>query len=248
MTNLRRINTQRFFTPVAVLVLAAVLGCSTDYGSGPSNRVATSVDVALVHSEIEVGQTDTATATVLDQYGSPIAGSAVTWSSTFPEVAAVQPTTGRIFAVASGRTEIVATSAGKEARKVLTVSAPAILINEVNPNGDLPGGWVEMFNPTGSAIDMSGWTISGGDITHSFTFPAGVVIAPGGYVAVNEVTLPIELGTTDAVHLFSKYGVQSDSFSWAGNVPGKTYGRCPDGRGPFVDPLDPTRKSANACP
>jgi hypothetical protein len=233
--------------PLTLFVLVAALGCSTDYGSGPSSPVVTSVDVALAHSEIEVGQTDTATATVLDQYGAPINAAAITWSSTFPEVAGVQATTGRILAVASGRTEIVATVGGKESRKVLTVSGPAIVINEVYPNGDLPGGWVEVFNPTGSAIDLSGWSVSGGDVSRSFAFPAGVIIEPGGYAAVNEVTLPITLKATDAVHLFSKFGVQSDTYAWVGNVPGIAYARCPDGRGNFVEETNLTRKATNVC-
>lgn len=127
-------------------------------------------------------------------------------------------------------------------------AAPQILINEVNPNGNLPGGFVELFNPTANAIDLYGWTVSDGDVSNRFTFPAGVVIEAGGYAAVNEVTLPNELGATDAVHLFSPSGVQSDTYSWSDNAPGVTYGRCADGRGPFVVNLAATRKATNACP
>jgi uncharacterized protein YjdB len=46
-------------------------------------------------------QFDTATAVLLDQNGAPINKGPVTWTSTFPEVAVVQPTTGKIFAIAS---------------------------------------------------------------------------------------------------------------------------------------------------
>jgi len=138
---------------------------------------------------------------------------------------------------------------GPANRGVVTVSSPPILINEVNPNGDLPaGGWVELYNPTARAVDLTGWTITGNDISRSFTFPAGVIIESGGYVAVNEQTLPVGLNATDAVHVFNKFGVQSDGYSWTSNAPGTAYGRCPDGRGPLVTTLAPTRKAANACP
>ena len=132
---------------------------------------------------------------------------------------------------------------------VVTVSPPPILINEVNPNGDLPaGGWVELFNPTARAVDLTDWTITNCDVLRSFTFPAGVIIEPGGYVAVNEQTLPVALNATDAVHVFNKFGVQSDSYSWTNNASGTSYGRCPDGIGPLVTTLAPTRKAVNACP
>jgi hypothetical protein len=186
---------------------------------------------------------------VLDQYGAPIDAGPVTWSSTFPEVAVVQPTTGLILAIASGTTQISATIAGKVGGRTVTVSPPPILVNEVNPNGDLPaGGWVELFNPTARAVDLTGWTITNGDVLRSFTFPAGVIIESGGYVAVNEQTLPVALNATDAVHVFNKFGVQSDSYSWANNALGTSYGRCPDGIGPLVTTLAPTRKAVNACP
>jgi hypothetical protein len=138
---------------------------------------------------------------------------------------------------------------GTPNRVVVTVSSPSILINEVNPNGDLPaGGWVELFNPTARAVDLVGWTITSGDVLRSFTFPAGLFIESGGYVAVNEQTLPAALNATDAVHVFNKFGVQSDSYSWTSNAPGMSYGRCPDGIGPLVTTLAPTRKAVNACP
>ena len=75
-----------------------------------------------------------------------------------------------------------------------------------------------------------------------------MIIESGGYVAVNEQTLPHPLDATDAVHLLNKFGVQSDSFSWTANTAGTSYGRCPDGLGPLVITLAPTREAVNACP
>ena len=89
----------------------------------------------------------------MHQYGTPIDAGPVTWSSTFPEVAVVQPTTGLMLAIASGTTQISATIAGKVGRRTVAVSPP-----------------------------------------------------------------------------------------------GTSYGRCPDGVGPLLTTLAPTRKAVNACP
>ena len=64
----------------------------------------------------------TAIAVALDQYGAPIDKGPMTWSSNFPEVAVVQPTTGQILVINSGMTQIIATVAGKEGHRTLTVS------------------------------------------------------------------------------------------------------------------------------
>jgi hypothetical protein len=229
------------------LSLTTTIACH-DYGTGVTTLSAATVDVAVAHTELEVGQQDAATAIVRDQYGAPIDAGPVVWSSTFVEVAGISPTTGEILAIAPGNTEIVATIGGKVGRQRITVSPPPILVNEVFPNGDLPGGWVELYNPTARAIDLAGWTVSNADLSSSFTFPAGVTIEAGGYAAVNEVTLPHPLNATDAVHVFNKFGVQSDSFSWAANVVGTSYGRCANGLGGFVTIQAPTRKAPNTCP
>ena len=229
------------------LFLTTTLACH-DYGTGIAPGSAATVDVTVAHTELEVGQQDQATAIVRDQYGTPIDAGPVTWSSTFTPVAGISPTTGQILAIASGNTEIVATVAGKVGRLKITVSPPPLLINEVFPNGDLPGGWVELYNPTPHAVDLAGWTVTNNDLSASFTFPAGVTIESGGYAAVNEVTLPHPLNATDAVHVFNKFGVQSDGFAWTANVVGTSYGRCPDGVGGFVTLQTPTRKAINACP
>jgi hypothetical protein len=231
---------------LAILCLVPLLACGTDYGTNPSRTVA-SITVALSNSELEMGQTDTAVATARDQYGVSIDAGVVTYSSTFPEVATVNPTTGQVHAVASGNAQIIATVGATSARETITVSPPPILVNEVNPDGDLPGGWVELFNPDARAVDVAGWTITSSDAAHSFTIPAGATIASGDYLAVNEVTLPSGLNATDAVHLYNKYGVQSDAYGWVGNTPGTAYARCPDGFGDFVSTSTPTRKATNVC-
>jgi hypothetical protein len=230
---------------LAFLSLLPLLACGSD-GTGPTHVA--NITVALSNTELETGQTDTAVATVLDQSGAPLNNVAVTYTSTFPEVATVNPTTGQVVAVASGRTEIIATASEVSGRKQITVSPPPLIINEVNPNGDLPNGWVELYNPTARDVDASGWTVTSGDEGQGFVLPELLIVHSGDYVAVNEGLLPSGLAASGMVHVFNKYGVQSDVYAWAGNSTGTSYARCPDGRGNFTPSSTPTRKAANVCP
>ena len=224
--------------------LFAFAACS-DHGTAPVPEVA-AVSVTIPAPELEMGQSITAIAVALDQFGAPIDKGPVTWSSTFPPVAVVQPTTGQILAINSGMTQIIATVAGKEGHRALIVSPPPILINEVNPNGDGPGGWVELFNPIPEAVEMTGWTITGSDGSQKFAFAAGTSIPSGGYLIVEEASFPLGLKASDAVHLFSRFGVQSDATSWQSNA-ATTYGRCPDGVGPFNLTVAASKGATNIC-
>lgn len=230
---------------VGALFVGFALACSSDSSTSPQ-RVVASIEITIPE-QLEINQPATATAIERDQDGARIDGGAVVWSSSFHAVADIQRTTGEIFALRSGTTEISATVGGVTAKKTLIVSPPAVIINEVNPDGNLPGGWVELFNPTPHAVDLTGWTISSFDLSAVFAFPDGTTIESGGYVVVDEVTLPRGINANDAVNLFSKYDAVADQYRWTDNVPGTSYGRCPDGQGPFVNISTPTRKAANSC-
>ena len=230
------------------LITAAALGC----GSGTEPRVHSlaSIDVAA-KSELEIGQRDTANAIARDESGAPIPGTAVTWSSTFPDVAVITPE-GEISSKAVGTTEIVATAGGKTGRQRVTVSPPPLLINEVNPDGDQTGGWIEVFNSTPHAIDMAGWfivTVIGPSHVELYQFPAGSTIAAGEFVVVDETQIPGLLNADGTVGLFSKFGVAADGLSWTANASGTAYARCPDGNpaGALVSTTAPTRKAPNVC-
>jgi hypothetical protein len=66
------------------------------------------------------------------------------------------------------------------------------VISEVlyNPVGDAdPDEWVEIYNPTGQPVDLSGWGL--GDVGPAgeygsglYTFPAGAALPPGGVIVV----------------------------------------------------------------
>jgi len=63
-----------------------------------------------------------------------------------------------------------------------------VVINEVdtNPNGDDSAGpfeWVELYNPTNSDVDLSGWQIASTTVLKkTFTISDGTIISPGNFL------------------------------------------------------------------
>jgi hypothetical protein len=85
------------------------------------------------------------------------------------------------------------------------------------------------------------------DDGHSFTIPNPTTIAAGGYYVAD--SLGFGLGSSDAARLFAPGDLVTpiDSYSWTSD-PAATYGRCPDGTGPFTWTTSSTKGAANACP
>ncbi len=60
-----------------------------------------------------------------------------------------------------------------------------VLISEIMASPAIPGAeFVELFNSSETAFDLSGWKLSGVD----FTFPPGTVLIPGGYLVITKDT------------------------------------------------------------
>lgn len=224
--------------------VSAAAGCnSSDSTGGP---VVSTIKLTLAATTLEVGQSNTSSAIALGQSGDTLLVSP-TFSSSVPQVAGINPFTGTMIALSAGTTEISATVGLKSARTTVTVTAPAIRINEVKPNGEGPGGWVELFNPTSASVNISGWVITSAKHTAAFTFPAGIVIPSGGFLTVEEADFPEGLKSVDEVHLFNPFKAQSDAFAWPAN-PVTSFGRCPEGFGPFITNTAPSKTRANLCP
>ena len=83
----------------------------------------------------------------------------------------------------------------------LSAVAPAagkVVINEILYNGQsnvVHDDFVELYNNTGAAVDLSGWQLT---TAVSYTFPSGTTLAAGGYVVVAEdpATIQSEFGVT----------------------------------------------------
>jgi hypothetical protein len=233
-------------SPIILLMGSLVAaGCDSPTVIEPS--VVTSVTLFFASDTIEVGQQAFAKVVAVDQFGDPIHTLPVEFSSSQAAVAGIHPTAGATLGLAPGTTEITATVGGKSAKRTLTVVRSPIRINEVKPNGDGPSGWVELFNPTDNPIDISRYTITSSGIFEPFVLPEGSIIPARGYFNVEESDMPLGLRAADAVHVFSRFGVQVDAFAWAAN-PATSLGRCPEGTGSFIITAAPTKTRANACP
>jgi hypothetical protein len=230
-----------------LLSLSAAASCNDSETLSSTVPALTTVDVTLESAFVEVGQTTMASAVPLDQFAATLSAASVIYYSSNPKVAVASPTTGKIFAIAAGTAQIIATIDGRSGQRTITVSnAPGIKINEVKSNGDAPGGWVELVNPTAVTVDMSGWMLTDSNVLHTASLPAGTTIPSHGYLLIDEAAFPAGLGAVDAVRLVSRYGVQVDGYAWTSS-PATTLGRCPDGTGDFVVTTAATRGATNTC-
>ena len=94
--------------------------------------VLTTLSVSLPAPTVVVGNTATATATGVDQFGASIATGTVTWSTGDAAVATVNGN-GVVMGVGLGQTQVVATAGGKTAQAPVTVSQVPIATIDVTP-------------------------------------------------------------------------------------------------------------------
>lgn len=227
------------------LLAAGMAACGAD-PSGTSARILTSIEISLADQPAEVAQYTHATVIALDQYGDPIDTGPATFASGDPRIAAVSPTTGLILGISPGTTEITASTAGMTAHRTLTVFVPAIRINEVEPDGDAAGGWVELYNPTDADFDLSAWSLAHANPFAKTVLALGTTIPAHGYLVVDESRIQLGLAHADGLRLFSRFGVEVDVFFWQRDAT-TTYGRCPDGTGDLIETAAPTRGGVNSC-
>ena len=138
-----------------------------------------------------------------------------------------------------------------------------VVINEILAHTDAPQtDSIELFNPTGSAIDVGGWYLSdsGTDLL-KFQIPAGTVISAGGYLvfdesdfnptpgnpAANHFALSSSLG--DEVYLSQASGGTlvglQDAVEFNATFNGESLGRLPDGSGRLTRLATPSFGGAN---
>ena len=105
----------------------------------------------------------------------------------------------------------------------------SILINEVLPAPSSGPEWVELYNTSDSAVDVSGWRIDddtpGGTQT---TIPAGSIIAPQTVLAV-AITTAILNNTGDSIVLLDASGAQVDRIDFGAMKSSESMARIPDG-------------------
>lgn len=126
-----------------------------------------------------------------------------------------------------------------------------VKINEVESSGGTPGDWIELYNPSGRTIDLSGYILKDSIDTHIYTIANGTTIAPGAFLAFDVDTTQggknnFGLGGNDMARFFTPDGVLLDSFQWT-SAAATTYGRCPDGTGAFAVTASSTKNAKNDC-
>lgn len=125
-------------------------------------------------------------------------------------------------------------------------SLPQVVINEVESNGGAPGDWIELYNRGSTQVDLTGWGVKDSDDSRAFRLASGAVIAPGGYLVLEEALFGFGLGIADAARLYAADGVTLvDSYTWTAHAP-STFGRCPSGDGPFKATLS-SKGTDNNC-
>ena len=85
------------------------------------------------HGPLQVGDTVTLAAAVLDGRGATVAGAELAWSASEPSIAAVDASTGHVLALAPGTVSIMATSGPATATSQLTVIPAEELVADTVP-------------------------------------------------------------------------------------------------------------------
>jgi len=132
-----------------------------------------------------------------------------------------------------------------------------LIVNEINYNAASsfdPGDWIEIYNPSTSAINIASWYLRDDDNAHKFTFPTGTTIAGNGYLVVcrdhasfisrfptitnsiGDMSFGLSSGG-DAVRLYKSTGITVDSVAFGASSPWPT---TPNGGGPTLELSNPT--------
>jgi len=133
---------------------------------------------------------------------------------------------------------------GTDAGKVtVTVSpaqpaGPAVRINELLPvpspvdiDGDgvldQPDEWIELYNASGIAVDLGGWSLDDGEGgSPAYRIPTGTVVQAGGFVVFAGGTTGVALDDGgDQVRLLMPDGTLADAVSFGALAPNASYSR-----------------------
>jgi hypothetical protein len=131
-----------------------------------------------------------------------------------------------------------------------------VVINEINynsPDNPDPSDWIELFNYSEAAVELSGWIFSDGDSTHAFVIPDSTLLEAGGFLVlcrditdftqvypdVEHVLGGFEFGLSsagDAVCLYDLAGALLDSVHY---LPSAPWPEEANGMGPTLELISP---------
>jgi hypothetical protein len=123
-----------------------------------------------------------------------------------------------------------------------------IVINEIvtdNPHGS---DWIELYNAGDANVSLSGWALVDDDPEHLESLANTLTIAAGGHLLLSRGTdFSFGIGEVDTLKLIGAGGIVADETSWLEGeiIQGTSWGRFPDGIGPFQTLGFPTPGSPN---
>ncbi|RMF29222.1 MAG: lamin tail domain-containing protein, partial [Chloroflexi bacterium] len=146
-------------------------------------------------------------------------------------------------------------------RRATAQTVPAIVINEIQYNprsGDAGEEYIELYNAGSTPVDLSGWAFVDGIV---YTFTAGTVISPGGYLVVGHdpATIEATYGISGVLGPFAsgKLSNGGERVALADDlgtlVDGVTYDdhhpwpEEPDGNGPSLELINPAFDNDRPC-
>jgi hypothetical protein len=112
-----------------------------------------------------------------------------------------------------------------------------VTINEISSaNPD----YIELFNTTANDVDISNWYVTDSEpqtAGHTYTFPAGSIMAAGAFVALEGEMMDFDFGLSgsDSVVLHNAAGTVIDTYTWDTAPSMGSYSRCPNGTGAFAN-------------
>lgn len=119
--------------------------------------------------------------------------------------------------------------------------------------------WIELYNLADEPLDLFGLYLTD-DYSNpgKFAFPENSVIQPGGYLMIwadEEDTVSSSLHANfklsadgESMMLSDGEGLVLDSLTFGTQIADISFGRCPNGTGPFSDLIIPTFGNDNYCP
>lgn len=119
-----------------------------------------------------------------------------------------------------------------------------VVINELLPHPSTGSEWVELYNPTGQTVDLTGWQLKDAANNTFGTMPASIAI--GSYAIITDANVLNNSGTETVTLLDSANAVQdSVSYNGADIAADASFGRITDGSASMTQFAYPTQASAN---
>lgn len=107
--------------------------------------------------------------------------------------------------------------------------------------------FIELFNRSTTAVNLSGWILTDDSTTNRFRIPNGTVLDPGGAMAFPETDLGFRLSSAgESIYLLNPDASRvADAVRFSGQENGVSTGRVPDGSEQFRRPAVPTPGALN---